>query len=357
MSSRPKIVIALSGGVDSSVAAAMLVKQGYDVIGMMLRLWNVEGQEEKNRCCTPDAVVQARQVSASLEIPFYVIDSRDVFYDRVVQPFLEGYTQGLTPNPCMWCNKFIRWGFLLEKALTFGAEKIATGHYAKIETGSDDRVILKRGFDKGKDQSYVLSLLTQEQLSKTILPLGDLLKSDVRALAKEYNLPTAERPDSQDLCFLGDHTSRWFLSQFIPREIKPGLIVNRSGEVLGTHQGLPFYTIGQRKGIGLSTVRPYYVLEKRKEENQLVVGWEEELGKSELCAKQINWISGIPPTKTFRAQVKIRYKAEIMPAIIDIIDKDSVIARFDKPLRSITPGQIAVFYDDEMVLGGGVITP
>jgi tRNA-specific 2-thiouridylase len=300
-------------------------------------------------------VAQARQVAAILGIPFYVIDSRDVFYSRIVGMFLEGHRVGITPNPCLACNQFIRWGFLLEYAKAMGASYLATGHYARLQKTSDGKIELLRGIDLEKDQSYVLSRLNQEQLSQTFLPLGNLEKKQVRAHASSIRLPVAERKDSQDLCFLGGANYRDFLKRHAPDLLQPGPILSSQGERLGTHEGLAFFTIGQRRGLGISGGKPLFVLEKDVSRNALIVGGEEELGRKELIAGQMNWISGTAPGKVFRGQVKIRYKARSVNATIFLIDHQKTRIKFDVALRDITPGQVAVIYNDDMVVGSGII--
>ncbi|PJH75286.1 MAG: tRNA 2-thiouridine(34) synthase MnmA, partial [Anaerolineae bacterium CG_4_9_14_0_8_um_filter_58_9] len=272
-----KVVVAMSGGVDSSVAAALLEQQGYEVIGMMLRLWSEAGREDSNRCCTPDAMTQARRVAALLDIPFYVVDAKEIFRSTVVQYFLDGYAQGVTPNPCLICNRAIRWDFMLDHALALGAEFLATGHYARKMKDESGKMKLLRAVDASKDQSYVLHGLTQEKLAKTLFPIGDYPKSEVRRLAESFGLPTATRADSQDLCFLAGEDYREFLRRNAPGICKPGPIVSRDGQVLGEHQGLAYYTIGQRKGLGIASSQPLYVLAKELATNSLIVGREAEL--------------------------------------------------------------------------------
>lgn len=350
-----RVVVAMSGGVDSSVAAALLVRQGYQVIGMMMRLWSETGQESSNRCCTPDAMAMARRVASRLGIPFYAVDAQEIFYNTVVQDFLERYVQGETPNPCLVCNRQIRWGLLLSRAIAVGADYLATGHYARLQQIADGQIHLKRAAYSQKDQSYVLHMLTQAQLAQALFPLGELSKPEVRQLARDFNLPVAERPESQDLCFLGDQDYREFLARHAPQAKQPGLIQNRQGMVLGEHQGLASYTIGQRKGLKISSPVPMYVLEKDLRANVLIVGTEDELGEDQLIAGNVNWISGEPPTADFRAQVKIRYKAPPAWATITPLMPDRFRAQFEQPLRDITPGQAAVIYDGEDCLGGGII--
>ena len=350
-----RVVIAMSGGVDSSVAAAILVKQGYEVIGMMLRLWSEPGIEGTNRCCTPDAMAQARRVAAQLGIPFYAVDAQQVFRDQVVDYFIKGYTQGVTPNPCLRCNRHIRWGFLLDRARTLGARYLATGHYARLQQDPSSGIQLLRAHDEDKDQSYVLYVLSQEQLTHTLFPLGDYTKSQVRQLARELSLPVAERADSQDLCFLGDGDYRTFLARSAPHVISPGPILDYNGRMLGKHQGLAFFTIGQRKGLGIAAPQPLYVLNKDFQKNALIVGEKQHLGKSDLDVAEVNWIAGEPPKPPLRALVKIRYRAAPMWATINLLGKHGAHVIVDQPLPDITPGQAAVFYDGEVCLGGGII--
>ena len=263
MSKRDKrVVVAMSGGVDSSVAAALLVREGYDVVGMMMRLWSDEamGGAEHNRCCTPDQILIARTVANKLGIPFYVLDSKDVFRDIVVQYFIDQHRAGYTPNPCLECNRHIRFDWLLRHAIALDANYLATGHYARIAESPEGGWLLKKGLDPGKDQSYVLSVMSQEQLSKTLFPVGEYPKAEVRRIAGELGLDVANRKDSQDLCFLGNKDYRDFLRLHAPDMMIKGPIVTKSGEVLGEHLGLSNYTIGQRKGLGVSYTEPLYVL-------------------------------------------------------------------------------------------------
>lgn len=344
----------MSGGVDSSVTAALLVQQGYEVIGMMMRLWSEPGSESANRCCTPDSMAMARRISGRLGIPFYAVDAQQVFHDTVVNYFIDGYVQGVTPNPCLVCNRHIRWEFLLQRALSLGADFMATGHYARLQQSDAGKIQLLRALDRKKDQSYVLHVLNQEQLSHALFPLGDYTKTEVRQMARQFGLPVAERPDSQDLCFLGNGDYRNFLLRLAPKVQSPGPILNRQGIQIGNHQGLAFYTIGQRKGLGIAAPQPLYVLEKDAQRNALIVGTKEELGSRELTAANINWISGTPTT-SFRAEVKIRYQAEEAWGTVTPLERNRARVEFDQPLRDITPGQAAVFFDGEICLGGGVI--
>lgn len=355
VSGRPRVVVAMSGGVDSSVAAALLVQQGYDVVGMMLRLWSEPGYEDENRCCTPDAMAMARRVAARLGIPFYAIDAQQIFHDIVITEFIESYARGETPNPCLVCNRQIRWGFLRKRAHSIGAKQLATGHYAMLRPDSLGNFHLFKATDINKDQSYVLHTLDQEQLSQAIFPLGGYTKAEVRQLARDFSLPVAERAESQDLCFLGNQDYRAFLSRQAPHIKQLGPILNRQGQLLGEHQGLASYTIGQRKGLGIPSLVPLYVLDKDVKNNALIIGIEDDLGKNQLVAAEMNWISGIPPGISFQAQVKVRYKARAVQATIVPVSNDRVNILFEQKIRDITPGQAAVIYDGEECLGGGII--
>lgn len=349
------VVIAMSGGVDSSVAAALLLERGYRVIGMMLRLWSEPGREESNRCCTPDSMAQARRVAANLKIPFYAVDAKQRFRDTVVEAFLDGYLQGETPNPCVVCNRQIRWGYLYEQARAMGADYLATGHYVRVDRREDGQAALMKGIDLAKDQSYVLSVLSQEQLQHSIFPIGEMKKTNVREKARQLGLSVAERPESQDLCFLAGEDYRTFLARYAPQAVQTGQIVNREGQVIGEHRGLAFYTIGQRKGLGISAPTPLYVLAKKMDENLLVVGEVEELGLRELWAGDVNWITGEAPEAPFSATIKIRYKAIDAPGVVIPLQDGRVKVEFDHAMRDITAGQRAVFYQKDFCLGGGKI--
>ena len=352
-----RVVVAMSGGVDSSVAAALLVQEGYDVVGMMMRLWSDEasGGAEHNRCCTPDQMQSARRIANRLGIPFYVLDTKDVFRERVVQYFIDRHREGFTPNPCLECNRRIRFDWLLRHALALDADDLATGHYARIAKNAAGGWLLKKGLDSSKDQSYVLSVMRQEQLSKTLFPVGEYPKAEVRRIASELVLDAANRKDSQDLCFLGNNDYRDFLRTYAPEVMVKGPIVTSSGDVLGEHHGLSNYTIGQRKGLGVSFSEPLYVLAMNPFKNALVVGTRAELGRDQLEAANFNWVSGAPPDAAFRAEVKIRYRSQPQMAEIRCLGNGRVWIAFDEPQRDITPGQAAVVYQDDVCLGGGLI--
>ncbi len=348
-----RIVVGMSGGVDSSVAAALLKDQGYDVMGVMLRLWS--DSDTENRCCAPDAQLEARRIAAQLDIPFYVIDAQEPFYKAVVQPFIDSYAGGTTPNPCLNCNRQIRWKFLRSRAKALGAEYISTGHYARIEVSENGSYRLLKNPDQDKDQSYFLHILTQDDLSRTVFPLADLSKPEVRQLARDYGLAVAERPDSQDLCFVGREDYRDFLRKFDPSLLKPGPILDLDGIVLGEHQGLADYTIGQRKGLGIAGPEPYYVIEKDLVNNALVIGFKNKLGRMSFSAERVNWISGESPTDLLNADIRIRYKSKAVPGQITPHGNNLAHIELTESLPDITPGQAAVFYQEQVCLGGGII--
>jgi len=351
-----KVVVAMSGGVDSSVAAALLKQQGYEVVGMMLRLWSEPGKEDSNRCCTPDSMAMARRVAAKLDIPFYVVDAKQIFRETVVQYFLDGYAAGRTPNPCLLCNRQIRWTFLLEHALALDADFMATGHYVRKRTTEDGEHQLLRAVDPTKDQSYVLHVLNQEKLARALFPVGEYPKSEIRKMAEALNLPVYKRPDSQDLCFLAGEDYRNFIQRNAAEMLVPGEIVTRAGQTLGQHNGLANYTIGQRKGLGVQSSVPLYVLGKDAATNTLIIGEADELGTDELLARDVNWMSGEAPREPFRAEVKIRYTAkEAWAQVTPLEDGAQVRVWFDAPQRDVTAGQAAVFYDGDLLVGGGII--
>ncbi len=365
MTDRKTVVVAMSGGVDSSTTAALLVERGYNVIGLMMRLWseggNGESQFANNRCCSPEAVADARGVCQKLGIPFYLLNFESAFKAHVVDFFVDGYARGVTPNPCLQCNRHVKFGELLAKARALGADYLATGHYARIRERNGEYELL-RGIDPNKDQSYALYILNQEQLSRALFPLGEFTKQETRGLARRFGLVVSEKPESQDLCFIADGDYRGFLRRTIPHALSPGDIVDRQGNVLGRHEGLALYTIGQRKGLGIAVGEPRYVLALDAARNAVVVGRAEELGRRELVATAVNWIAGASPSRELRVTAKIRYRSVEADAIVisDTIPGngkgDRVHVVFDHPLRDITPGQAIVFYDDEVCLGGGIIS-
>lgn len=374
----------MSGGVDSSLAAALLVEQGAHVTGVMMRLWSevAAGVASSNKCCSIEAVDDARRVADRLGIPFYLINVEQPFKQQVVDFTVAGYLAGETPNPCVQCNRHIRFDYLLNHALSLGADCLATGHYARVRRAESDRLpvtanrsldrpiyqssdyrspftghySLLTGLDPDKDQSYVLHVLTQEKLGRVLFPVGVYTKAQVRAMAGERGLPVAGRRDSQDLCFLADGDYRRFLRDWAPEgAIRPGPVVDTGGRVLGQHSGLPFYTVGQRKGLGLAAAEPLFVLRLEPASNTLVVGPAAELGRDHLTAQGVNWIAGQPPDGPVEAEVKIRYKARPVPAIVTPLPDRRVAVRCAQPLRDITRGQAAVFYQGEVCIGGGLI--
>jgi len=356
--SKSTVVVAMSGGVDSSVAAAILVEQGYRVVGMMMRLWSEEPLTgvKHNRCCTPEQVADAERIANDLGIPFYVIDTKSTFRNTVVQYFIDQHSEGNTPNPCIECNRQIRFKFLLNHALALGADFLATGHYAQIQHDPTTGLYgLYKGNDEQKDQSYVLSVMGQFELAHTLFPIGHLPKPEVRAIAQTLNLSVHSKKDSQDLCFLGDSDYRGFLHRHVPQILAVGEIVMSTGEQVGTHNGLANYTIGQRKGLGVTASRPLYVLDKDAEHNRLIVGHEEELSHLQLTAKRVNWVSGMAPTDAFEAEIKIRYKSNSIPAWVQPLEGQRMKVYFRTPVRDVTPGQGAIIYQGSQCLGGGII--
>jgi tRNA-specific 2-thiouridylase len=352
MSPSGKIAVAMSGGVDSSVAAALLAEQGHEVFGVMIRLWVEPGGS--NRCCSPQDVTAARRVAALLHIPFYVLDMQAPFHQHVVEPFLRGYAQGLTPNPCMECNRHVRWSLLLGEALSLGADQMATGHYARVQPDAGDLLLL-RGTDPEKDQSYVLSVLNQEQLRRAVFPLGDMTKAQVRDEARRRHLPVAERSESQDLCFLGGGDYREFLSRHLGDLDLEGPIADTEGRRLGTHSGLAHYTIGQRKGIGLSAPQPLYVVHKDVSSRTLTVGPRSALGRTSFDTSAVHWIAGRPPRGDASLEVQVRYRAPRVACRLMPGPEGGARVELVRPLPDVTPGQSAVFYCGDVCLGSGVI--
>ena len=352
------VVVAMSGGVDSSVAAALMVERGYNVIGVMMRLWTEvrAGVESTNKCCSLESVNDARQVADQLGIPFYLINVEEPFKRHVVDYFIAGYSRGWTPNPCLACNRHIRFDYLLNYARRLGADYLVTGHYARVRRQPDGTVHLLRAVDEHKDQSYVLSVMGQAELQDVLFPVGDYPKVQVRAMAAERCLPIASKHDSMDLCFVADDDYRRFLRDWAADAMKPGPIMDRQGKIYGEHQGLPAYTIGQRKGLGVKGTRQaMYVLELDTERNALVIGGADELGRTSLIAQDVNWTLDRPVAPGTPARCMIRYSARPVPCTLHPQEDGRVEVRFQEPLRDIAPGQGAVFYDGDLCLGGGII--
>jgi tRNA-specific 2-thiouridylase len=351
------VVIAMSGGVDSSVAAALLVEQGYNCIGVMMRLWAEVGTGEgsTNKCCSLESVNDARRVADELGIPFYLINVEEVFKQKVVDFFIDGYSSGQTPNPCLACNRHIRFDYLLNYARGLGADYLATGHYARLERGADGIIHLLKAVDTHKDQSYVLSVMGQDELRDVLFPIGGFTKPEIREIARSRGLPIASKHDSMDLCFVADDDYRRFLQDWAAEAMQPGPIVNRNGDLLGHHQGLPSYTIGQRKGLGISGTRePMFVLELNHEQNTLVVGMQDELGIGHLTAEGVNW-THLPATPGTQAQCKIRYRAHAVNCTLFPRENGCVDVQLAEAQRDVTPGQGVVFYNGDRCLGGGII--
>jgi tRNA-specific 2-thiouridylase len=351
-SHRETVLVAMSGGVDSSMAAVLLHEAGYNVLGGMMRLWAEEGGPA-NRCCSPQAVEDARRICEMLSVPFHVFDFEADFKRHVVDYFVAEYERARTPNPCLACNRNIKFDLLLQKAVDLGATHLATGHYARVRRLKGEYQLLK-GVDPQKDQSYVLYMLGQEELAHILFPLGEHTKEEVRAMARERGLPVADREESQEICFtMGDY--RAFLRKQPGLVFEPGAILDLEGEVIGQHKGLPAYTIGQREGLGIAAPEPLYVLGLDIDHNALVVGPRRNLAQRELTAKEVSFVSGEPPSTPVDIMAKIRYRAPAAKATLTYLGGDEARVRFAEPQPAITPGQGVVFYEGDIVLGGGVI--
>jgi tRNA-specific 2-thiouridylase len=356
VTAKKKVVVAMSGGVDSSLAAALLVEQGYEVIGITMQIWPSDQVDEKaGGCCSLSAVEDARRVACQLGIPFYVLNFRSQFEEKVINYFCDEYLGGRTPNPCIACNRYIKFELLLDRAMGLGADYIATGHYASIKYDEEkERYLLIKAKDKSKDQTYALFNLTQDQLSHTIFPLGGYEKTETRKLAGERGLRVATKPDSQEICFVQDDYES-FLRERIPDVVEPGPFLDTAGNRIGTHKGIPFYTIGQRKGLGLALGKPAYVVDIDVKNNAVIIGNDDEVYGSGLIARDLNFIPFARLEKPLRVKAKIRYSAPEAEAEISLIRDDAVKVLFEKPQRAITPGQAVVFYDGNIVVGGGTI--
>jgi len=354
---KTRVVLGMSGGVDSSAAAALLLEQGYDVVGITLKLWPQDCvNRAEDKCCGPQAVMDARSVAHKLDIPYYLIDEAEDFQKQVINYFAEEYRAGRTPNPCVMCNEKLKFGTLINRARQLGAEFIATGHFARVEKSADGRMLLKRGRDARKDQSYFLFSLRQEQLARSIFPLGDLTKSDTRCVARQNELKTADKEESMEICFVPDKDYGKFLQQAKLVEKHRGEIVNLQGRVLGQHEGIEFYTIGQRKGLGISSPNPLYVIELDAANNRVVVGDESALDRDEFAVERCNWIPFETPPESMEVTAKIRYNHPGTPATVRPQGNGGARVKLHVPQRAITPGQACVFYQDDLVVGGGWIT-
>lgn len=353
-----KVVVGMSGGVDSSVAAYLLKQQGYDVIGVTMQIWQDEElslQEENGGCCGLSAVDDARRVAAQLEIPYYVMNFKAPFKEHVIDYFVESYLSGKTPNPCIACNRYVKWESLLERSLHIGADYIATGHYARVVQLPGGRYTLQRSATLAKDQTYALYNLTQEQLKRTLMPVGAYAKEEIREIAERIGLQVASKPDSQDICFVPDGDYASFIEDSVGTHLPEGNFVTPEGKVLGRHKGIIHYTVGQRKGLGLALGYPAFVLEIRPETNEVVIGTHEESMATSLRANALNFMSVEDLTEPVRVFTKIRYNHRGVWATIEKTGEDELVCTFEEPQRAVTPGQAVVFYDGDYVLGGGTI--
>jgi len=351
-----RIVVAMSGGVDSSVAAGLLVEQGHEVIGVSMQLYDQrEGQVAFGTCCTIDDLHDARRVAATLGIPHYILNFESPFHDQVVSNFVNEYVAGRTPIPCARCNSEVKFETLLDRARGWDADVLATGHYARTDLAEDGRVVLRRGADAGKDQSYFLFSLTQEQLARAVFPVGALDKVTVRAHARRLGLRVAEKPDSQEICFVPDGDYASFVERHASDARRDGVIVDREGQVLGTHAGVHRFTVGQRKGLGLSSTAPLYVLAIKPAEASVVVGPRDALGQTRLTASAVNWIACTAPASWMPVTAQIRHRHQPAPARVRALEASRAELIFDEPQNAITPGQAVAFYDGDVVVGGGWI--
>lgn len=358
-SDKKKVVVGMSGGVDSSVAAWLLKKQGYEVIGVTMQIWQDEEeaiQEENGGCCGLSAVDDARRVAWQLEIPYYVMNFKKEFKEHVMDYFVDEYLHGRTPNPCIACNRYVKWESLLKRSMDIGADYIATGHYARVEQLENGRYALRKSATAAKDQTYALYNLTQEQLSHTLMPVGAYTKEEIRAMAEELGLQVAHKADSQEICFIPDHDYARFIVENTDAELPKGNFVDLDGNVIGTHEGITHYTVGQRKGLNLSMGRPVFVVEIRPETNEVVIGDGDDVFTDHLICDRVNWmaIDGLHGQERL-VHAKIRYSHKGAPCVIREIGDGQVECQFQEKVRAVTPGQAVVFYEGDYVVGGGTI--
>lgn len=355
---KKKVVVGMSGGVDSSVAAYLLKEQGYDVIGVTMQIWQEEdniAMEEQGGCCGLSAVDDARRVAQMLDIPYYVMNFKSEFKKNVMDYFIEEYLQGRTPNPCIACNRYVKWESLLKRSLDIGADYIATGHYARIDKLPSGRFALKKSATAKKDQTYALYNLTQEQLAHTLMPVGAYEKDRIREIAMEAGIPVAHKPDSQEICFVPDNDYAGFIRDHTDAVIPKGDFVDIRGNVLGHHEGITHYTVGQRRGLNLPMGRRCFVVEIRPETNQVVVGENEDVFAAKLRCNRLNFMSVADIPNTMEVDAKIRYNHKGTPCVLHRTGDDEIICEFKEPVRAVTPGQAVVFYDGDYVAGGGTI--
>jgi len=354
---KTRVIVGMSGGVDSSAAAALLLEQGYDVVGITLKLWPQDCvSRAEDKCCGPQAVTDARSVCHKLGIPYYLIDEAEDFQKQVINYFAEEYKAGRTPNPCVMCNEKLKFGTLIHRAQQLGGDYIATGHFARLEKSADgQRTLLKKGCDSRKDQSYFLFSLRQDQLSRAMFPLGEKTKQDTRDVARECNLKTSDKEESMEICFVPDKDYGKFLSTAKLVQKHRGEIINLQGQVLGQHDGIEFFTIGQRKGLGISSPKPLYVIELDPTNNRVIVGDESALDRDEFTVDRCNWIPFEKPPDEIEVSAKIRYNHPGTLATVTQLPNGGAKVKLHTPQRAITPGQACVFYDGDLVVGGGWI--